>query len=87
MPGVTSRRKRSTQRITLETVAALNEIDLFCIELDIERIIGALGIAAKLQETTIGREIIEEAAAELQEVADMMRGAKTWHDTETLNQP
>lgn len=86
MPGVTSRRERSAQRITLETVAALKEIDLFCIELDIERIIGALGIAAKLQETAIGREIIEEAAAELQEVADMMRGAKTWHDTETLSQ-
>lgn len=87
MPGITSRRERSAPRITLETVAALNEIDLFCIELDIERIIGTLGIAAKLQETTIGREIIEEAAADLQEVADMMRGVKTWHDTETSNQP
>lgn len=85
MPGITSRRERSAQRITLETVAALNEIDLFCIELDIERIIGALGIAAKLQETTIGREIIEEAAAELQEVADMMRGEHHERDKETTD--
>ena len=87
MPGINGRREQSAQRITLETVAALNEIDLFCIELDIERIIGALGIAAELQETAICREIIEGAAAELQEVADMMRGVKTWHDTETSNQP
>lgn len=85
MPSITSRRDRSAPRITLETVAALNEIDLFCIELDIERIIGALGIAAKLQETAIGREIIEEAAAELQEVADMMRGKHNERDKETAD--